>query len=65
MAKNVLEILLDKIEESKKTYSEAILDGNIKDFAEYKHLCGVIRGLATAQLETEDLLRKTKENDED
>ena len=32
--------------------------------AEYQSLCGVIRGLLTAQREINDLLRKVKDRDE-
>jgi hypothetical protein len=37
----------------------------VKDFAEYKNLCGEIRGLATAQMEIKDLVRKLKESDDE
>jgi hypothetical protein len=39
--------------------------GAVADYAAYRELCGVIRGLQTAQREIADLVRKLKENDDD
>jgi hypothetical protein len=65
MEQKVLEVLIAETEKAKQSYIESLVAGGAKDFAEYKHLCGVIRGLAIAQIEAQDLLRKLKENDED
>jgi hypothetical protein len=65
MNMSVFELLDRKIEEHVKSYSEALVDGQPKDFAHYRELCGVIRGLQTAQRELGDLVRKLKDNDDD
>jgi hypothetical protein len=39
--------------------------GQSKDYAAYKELCGVIRGLQTAQREIGDLVRKLKDDNDD
>jgi uncharacterized membrane-anchored protein YhcB (DUF1043 family) len=65
MDDQVLELLKKKIEEERKAVVESLVDGIAKDYAEYQHLCGVIRGLLTAQREINDLLRKLKDSDDD
>lgn len=65
MVEKYLELLNSKLEEEKKRYVEQIIDGKCIDFAVYRELSGVIRGLATAQFEVHDLLRKLKEANED
>jgi len=40
-------------------YADTIAGGSAKDFPEYKHLCGVIEGLALAERELLDVRQKT------
>lgn len=61
----VLDLLSKKIEEQVKSHSEALVTGRSQDFAGYKELCGVIRGLQTAQREIADLVRKLKDDDDE
>jgi hypothetical protein len=56
MDNNTLELLNKKIEE--------LVSGKSADFASYRELCGVIRGLQTAQREIGDLVRKLKDDDD-
>ena len=65
MNHQVLELALKKIEDERKTIVENLADGVAKDYAEYQNLCGVIRGLLTAQREINDLLRKLKDDDDE
>jgi hypothetical protein len=65
MDNQVLELLNKKIEEHVRSYSEALVGGRSEDFAAYKELCGVIRGLQTAQREIGDLVRKLKDDNDD
>jgi hypothetical protein len=65
MDEKVLQLLHKRLEELKQRFTEEIIDGKCIDFAVYRELSGVIRGLATAQYEVHDLLRKLKDNDED
>jgi hypothetical protein len=60
-----LELLNKKIEEYVKSHSEALVTGQSKDYAHYRELCGVIRGLQTAQREIGDLVRKLKDDNDD
>jgi len=64
MDDQVLELLNRKIEEQKASHSQALVQGQVKDYSEYRELCGVIRGLQTAQREIADLVRKLKEDDD-
>ncbi len=65
MATTVMELLQKKLEERKKLIVESMGSGVAKDYAEYRDLCGVIRGLTTAQQEIEDLVRKLKDEDDE
>ena len=65
MNDQTLELALKKIENEKKLIIENLADGVAKDYAEYQNLCGVIRGMLTAQREINDLLRKLKDDDDE
>jgi hypothetical protein len=65
MESQSLELLNRKLTEEVRVLQENLGGGGAKDFAEYQNLCGVIRGLLTAQREINDLLRKLKDLDND
>ena len=65
MDRQALEYLNKKYDEEIKVIQENLGTGAVKDYAEYQNLCGVIRGLLTAQREINDLLRKVKEYEDD
>jgi len=65
MDDKMLELIKRKLGEQEESHVQALVGGAVKDFAEYRELCGVIRGLQTAQREIADLVRKLKENDDD
>jgi hypothetical protein len=65
MATTVMELLQKKLEDRKQFIVESVGSGAAKDYAEYRDLCGVIRGLTTAQQEIEDLVRKLKDDDDE
>lgn len=65
MDKQILELLNKKIEDQVKSHSEALVEGQSKDYAAYRELCGAIRGLRTAQREIGDLVRKLKDDNDD
>lgn len=64
MEQKILELLLSKLEAERASLIESLGDGVAKDFAAYKELCGVIRGLLLAQSEVNNLLQKLKDDDE-
>ena len=59
------EILNKKIQEHINQHLGVLSDGVAKDYAHYKELCGAIRGLQTAQMEINDLVRKLKDDEDD
>jgi len=65
MEERVLRLSVSKIQEQIDIVVESLVDGTAKDYAEYKELCGAIRGLRTAQRELNDLVEKLKEADDD
>ncbi len=65
MDTKVMELLNKKLEEQVRSHSEALVEGQSKDYAHYRELCGVIRGLQTAQREIADLVRKLKDDNDD
>jgi NTP pyrophosphatase (non-canonical NTP hydrolase) len=65
MMNPLLESLNKKLEEHIKQLVQIVSEGGAKSHDHYKELCGTIRGLQTAQYELADLVRKTKDNDDD
>lgn len=62
--KTVLDVLNDRIQQQLDVAMTALAGGAPADFAAYKELCGLIRGLRTAQIEIADLAKNLRENDE-
>ena len=60
MDERIFDVINSKIDEQVVDFSNSLCDGVAIDYAEYKALCGVIRGLRIAQLEVKDLARKMK-----
>ena len=44
---------------------EGISSGIASDFADYKFVCGQLRGLRYAQIQFNDLLRKERDDDDE
>ena len=65
MEHRIFEVLNQKITERIQDLNGSLCDGVAKDYADYKGMCGVIKGLRTAQFELNDLLRKIKELDDE
>lgn len=62
---NMLEVLNKKLDEHVKQLVDVVSGGGAKSHDHYKELCGTIRGLQTAQMEINDLVRKLKDVDDD
>jgi|TARA_B100000530_G_scaffold59508_2_gene34407 hypothetical protein len=65
MAKTVLDVLKDKIEVDKTSALQFLGNGGAKDFAQYKEVTGMIRGLETCMNYVEDLSRNYMEDDDE
>jgi hypothetical protein len=65
MAKTVFDVLNEKLDAHKNAIIESLISGGVKDFAEYKAACGIIRGLSLARMEIQDLSRTLMDEDND
>jgi hypothetical protein len=65
MSNTVMDLLQKKLKEQEDSHVQALAGGAVADYAAYRELCGVIRGLQTAQREIADLVRKLKEADDE
>jgi hypothetical protein len=65
MAKTVFDVLKDKIEDDKSSALEFLGNGGAKDFAQYKEVVGLIRGLEAGINYVEDLAKNYMDNDDD
>lgn len=65
MAKTVFDVLNEKLAAHRNAVADSLVSGASKDYAEYRELCGLIRGLETALREVHDLARHQQENDDD
>lgn len=54
----VVDVFLAEIRERRTQLSESLGAGSCKDYHEYREVCGVIRGLLTAESYLTDLLKK-------
>ena len=64
MAKTVLVVLKDRIEVDKASALQFLGNGGAKDFAQYKEVTGMVRGLETCINYVEDLSRNMDNDDE-
>jgi hypothetical protein len=65
MAKTVYDVLVEKITAHIAAVADSLASGAAKDYAEYRDLCGLIRGLETAKREIFDLAQQYMEQDDD
>jgi hypothetical protein len=64
MLEKALEHLTKQIDEKIQRLQEELASGGAKDYAEYQKMCGEIKGLLTARLNTTDLKRNVEEQDD-
>ena len=64
MATTVLDVLKNKLEEDMSSALQFLGRGGAKDFAQYKEVTGMVRGLETCMNHVEDLSRNMGEYDE-
>ena len=65
MATTALDVVIKELEERRESIAQALISGAAKDFAEYKDLCGEIRGLSRAHAFITDLVRKMERNEDE
>lgn len=65
MAKTVFQVLKIGLDDQVKLVTESLTSGAAKDYAAYKEMCGVIRGLDFAHQAITDLEHKLHLGDDD
>jgi hypothetical protein len=64
MDNNAYTYILREIDKLRTDQSVFLNGGGAKDFAEYRHVCGVIRGLTHAEQLVKDLVQKMEYSDD-
>jgi hypothetical protein len=64
MNSQALTYLLKEIDKLREDQAIFLSGGGAKDFAEYRHVCGVIRGLTHADQIVKDLATKLEYSDD-
>lgn len=49
------ESFLKRLEELKQDHVNHLSNGSVASYEEYRHICGIIRGISIAELELKDL----------
>jgi len=65
VAKTVFDVLTQKIDEDISSAQSFLSAGSPKDYANYREVVGLIRGLEASKSYVEDLARNYMENDDD
>lgn len=61
---DAFDYLLSHLKEEMEAIKESIAAGSAKDYADYQHLCGKIRGLLIAQSKINDLKERMDSDNE-
>ena len=61
---DAFEYLSAQLREEMEAVKDSLAAGAAKDYAEYQHLCGKIRGLLVAQSKLNDLKERMDDSDE-
>ena len=65
MAKTVFDVLNDKLQEQVRSCEESLVAGSAKDYANYREVVGLLRGLEVSKQFVEDLSRNFMDDDDD
>lgn len=65
MTTTVFDVLIKKIEEQRSSVIDVLSMGQADDYAKYRELCGLIRGLELALREVRDLAQNFMDEDDD
>ena len=61
---DAFDYLSSQLREEMDAVKESLAAGSAKDYAEYQHLCGKIRGLLVAQSKLNDLKERMEDSNE-
>ena len=65
MAKTVFDVLKDRIDENVSSAQSFLNAGSAKDYADYREVVGLIRGLEATKSYIEDLAKNYMDDDDD
>ena len=65
MTTTAFDVVLKEIKERRDALVEVLVDGTARDYAEYKNLCGELRGLSLAQSSITDLVRQMEKSEDE
>lgn len=65
MAKTVFDVLNDRIDEQVSSAKDFLSAGSAKDYANYREIVGLIRGLEAGKQHIEDLSRNYMDDEDD
>ena len=55
---SVVDLLMDRMNDAKKSYEQSICNGQMVDYPSYRNACGVIEGINRCQEELTDILQE-------
>ena len=58
---NWADAFLSRITDLRSQHADHLMSGSVDTFEEYRHLCGVIKGLDIAERELKELLSEVEE----
>jgi hypothetical protein len=58
----VIDALLFRLSELIKTHNEHICGGSVASYEEYRHICGILKGLQMAELELKEVISLSEES---
>jgi hypothetical protein len=64
MSDDVLSLLHKQMDTEKVHVAEALVQGSATDFADYRHMCGVIKGLELSQRVLADMQERLRRQEE-
>ena len=64
METDVLSLLVKQMDDEKLTVAESLVNGSAMDFAEYRRMCGVIRGLELGQRIVSEMMERLRRQEE-
>lgn len=65
MTTTAFDVVIREIEETRDSLARALVDGTARDYAEYRSMCGEIRGLSLAHSYINDLVRRMEQHDDE
>ena len=65
MVEKYLKHLIQKVDDKVSQLQISMADGKAEDYAEYKKMCGEVKGLLTARLFITDLQERVTDDDDE